>query len=142
MENRSNCPRPLAGKITVLILGFSKQGGQRTGPWQEHLSQDFANDRHFTSYTIAVLEDVPALFRGMIKSGIRSGTPAAKRDHMVTTVSGESALKKFAAVSDSSVPYLVLLDGSGHARWSGHGQFEQQQYDELRVAVKNLEATQ
>jgi hypothetical protein len=133
-------PEAATGKTTVLILGFSKQGGQQTGVWQDHLSQDFATDPYFTSYTIAMLEGVPTLFRGMIKSGIRSGTPAPKRDHVVTTVSGEAAWKKFAGVSDSSVPYLVLLDGAGHVRWSGHGLFDQRQYDVLRSAVKNVEA--
>jgi hypothetical protein len=138
--NPIELPEAAASKIVVLILGFSKQGGQQTGLWHAHLSQDFANDPHFTSYAIAVLEGDPSLLRGMIKAGIRNGTPVPRRDHMVTTVSGEAAWKKFAGVSDSNIPYLVLLDGAGHVRWSGHGVFEQRQYEGLKVAVKELES--
>ena len=133
-------PDAAAGKVTLLILGFSKQGGQQTGAWADRVSQDLASDPHFTRYTIAVLEGVPTLLRGMVKSGIEKGTPPAKRDHMVTTVSGQAAWKKYAGVTDTKVPYLVLLDGGGHLRWRGHGLFEQQQYEALRAAVKNLEA--
>jgi hypothetical protein len=133
-------PEAAAGKIALLLLGFSKQGGEQTGVWEDHVSKDFADDPRFTVYTIAVLEGVPALFRGMVKSGIRSGTPAPKRDRMVTTVSGEAALKKFAGVSDSKIPYLVLLDASGHVRWRGHGPFEQGQYGALKAVVKHMEA--
>ncbi len=133
-------PEAAAGKITLLILGFSKQAGGQTAPWWENASQDFASDPRFTCYTIAVLEDVPALLRGMVKSGIRSGIPAPQRNHMIMTVSGEAAWKKFFAVSDRKVPYLVLLDAGGHVRWSGHGVFERRQYEVLKTAVKDLGA--
>jgi hypothetical protein len=133
-------PDAAVGKVTLLILGFSKAGGQQTGVWQQHVSGELGHDPHFTIYTIAVLESVPSLFRGMVKSGIRSGTPKAERDHMVTTVSGEAAWKQFAGVSDDRVPYLVLLDGTGHVRWTGHGLFEERQDAALRAAVRDLEA--
>jgi hypothetical protein len=131
-----NLPEATAGKLTVLVLGFNKQGGQQTGVWAKHLSQDFGTDPSFTSYTVAVLEDAPALLRGMIKSGIRSGTPGSERDHVVTTVSGEAAWKKFLRVKQKDVPYLVLLDSDGKVRWTGHGPFEQGQYETLKAAVR------
>ena len=138
--NSIDLPQAAAGKVTVLILGFSKQGGQQTGIWEKHLSQDFSGDAHFTSYTVAVLEDAPALFRKMIKAGIRSGTPTPKRDYVITTESGEASLKRFLGVSDNNIPYLLLLDGTGRVCWSGQGTFEEHQYEALRTAIKDREA--
>jgi hypothetical protein len=134
-----NLPEAAAGKLTILVLGFSRQGGQKTGLWAKHLSADFATDPLFTSYTVAMLEDAPAMLRGMIRSGIRSGTPVSERDHVVTTASGEAAWKEFLHAAQKDVPYLVLLDSGGKVRWTGHGAFEQQQYEALRTAVKTEE---
>jgi len=134
-----NLPEAAAGKLTILVLGFSRQGGQKTGLWAKHLSADFATDPLFTSYTVAMLEDAPAMLRGMIRSGIRSGTPVSERDHVVTTASGEAAWKEFLHAAQKDIPYLVLLDSGGKVRWTGHGAFEQQQYEALRIAVKTEE---
>ena len=132
-------PDAAAGKVTLLILGFSKKAGQETGAWREHVLKDFAGDARFATYSVAVLEDAPAFVRPMIRSGIRSGTPEALRDHMVTTASGEAEWMKVLGASDKDVPYLVLLDPAGHFEWSGSGVFKEQEYAQLKGEVKRVE---
>lgn len=132
-------PDAAAGKVTLLILGFSKKAGQGTGAWRERVIKDFGSDAQFTTYTVAVLEDAPAFVRPMIRSGIKSGTPEALRDHMVTTASGEAEWKKFLGASDTAVPYLALLDGEGRLKWSSSGVFNEQEYEQLVSEVKQAE---
>lgn len=131
-------PDAAADKVTLLILGFSKVAGPRAGVWEQHVSDEFGHDPHLAVYSVAMLESVPRLLRGTVKSGIESGTPKAKRDRMVTTFSGEAAWKQFTGAADDKVPYLVLLDGAGKTCWSGHGLFDEKQYEALRTVLKQL----
>ena len=133
-------PDASAGKITLLLLGFSKQGGEQAGSWERHASEQFAHDSRFTAYTVAMLEDMPSMFRGIVRSSIRNGTPPAKREHAVTTATDEAAWKQFADVSDAKLPYLILLDAKGVVRWSAHGLWGDQLHQELTAAVQSLEA--
>lgn len=133
-------PDASAGKITFLVLGFSKQGGDLSGSWERHVSEEFAHDAHFAVYTVAMLEDMPGMFRGLAKSGIRNGTPPARREHVVTSTTGEAPWKQFLGVSDAKVPYLVLLDSAGLTRWSGHGPWNESLYQQFNLAAQSLQS--
>lgn len=37
-----------AEKVTLLIIGASKKGGDRTGVWREHFLADFGSDPRVT----------------------------------------------------------------------------------------------
>ncbi|HLK67061.1 MAG TPA: hypothetical protein VKU19_26690 [Bryobacteraceae bacterium] len=129
-------PEAAAGKVTLLIIGFSKTAGEHSMDWEKPFSADFSQDSHVAVYAIAMLERVPGLVRGMVKSSIRKGRPKDQRDNMVMTTSGETEWRQFCGVTDDKVPYLVLLDGRGHTRWSGHGLYDRAQYDSLLTAVR------
>jgi hypothetical protein len=75
--------------VALLVIGASKKGGERTGPWKDHFVADFGSNPHVSYYVAALLQGVPPLFRGMIRSGMRDGTPDAARSHVLTSATEE-----------------------------------------------------
>jgi hypothetical protein len=124
-----------AGKVTMIVVGASRKGGDRTGPWKDHFAADFGSNAHADYYVAALLQRVPGMVRGMIRSGMRGGTPPAARSHVLTCASDEDAWKKYLAMSDDSLPSVLLLDASGRVRWSFNGVFDDGRYQGLKSAV-------
>jgi len=128
-------PAAAAGKVTLLLLGFSKKAGDRTGPWRERFVADFGSEPDPTYYVAAMIGGAPSLVRGMIRSGMRSGTPPSARAHVLTSAADETEWKKYLDVKDDSVPFVLLLDKTSHLRWSYSGTFDAGQYQALKNAV-------
>lgn len=128
-------PDASLGKATLLALGFSKKGGEHTGPWRDHFSADFGSNPHVAYFVAAMLQNAPAMFRGMIRSSMRGGTPTAARGHVLTSTSDEAVWKAYLHVTDDSVPAVLLLDTSGRALWSYNGSFDLKHYQDLKTAV-------
>ncbi len=131
-------PDAAAGKVTLLVIGASKKGGDRIGAWRERFMADFGSNPRVTYYSAALLENAPAILRGMIRAGMRSGTPVAGRSHVVTCTSDEAAWKKYLGLNDDTLPGLLLLDRSGHVRWSYNGVFDPERYKDLKSAASAL----
>jgi hypothetical protein len=128
-------PDAAAGKVTLLVFGASKKAGDRTGAWKDHFAADFGSNPHVAYYSAALLESAPGLIRGMIRGSMRHGTPVAQRSHVVTSSSDEAAWKKYLDIRDDSLPAVVLLDRSGHVRWSYNGLFDADHYRDLKTAT-------
>jgi hypothetical protein len=128
-------PDAAAGKVTMLVLGASRKGGDRTGAWREHFAADFGSNARADYYVAALLQSVPGMIRGMIRSGMRGGTPPAGRSHVVTCASDENAWKKYLAMTDDALPSVLLLDASGRVRWSYNGVFDEARYRDLKSAT-------
>jgi ATP10 protein len=133
-------PDEAHAKIALLVIGFSKKGGQATGVWERQFKNDFGSDQRYAVYPVAVLEDVPRFVRGMVTSGIRSGSPPGERDHFVTLFHGEQDLKRLVTYSAPDDAYILLLDPTGEIRWRGHGLFNDKDYAALKNVAKQLAA--
>jgi hypothetical protein len=128
-------PDTAAGKVTMLVVSLSRKAGERSGPWREHFAADFALDPQVTYYVAAMLQGAPSFLRGLIRSGIRKGTPAAAQSQVLTSATDEEAWKQYLQMKDDSLPSVLLLDQSGHVRWSYDGAFDPNHYEELKDAV-------
>ncbi len=108
------------GHEAVLIAGFSHEGGNRVGEWAKALRSDRAFDS-IAVYQIAMIAGAPRFVRGMIRSGIKRGVPAADQDHFVVLTKDEQLWRSYFAVSNESDPYVELIDEQGQVLWRGHG---------------------
>jgi hypothetical protein len=90
-------PDAAAGKVAVLIFGFTKASKAPTSAWANKLQAYLGTRPDVELYQLPALEDVPRLFRSMVISGIKKGVPENKRDHFVPVVQGEADLKKLVA---------------------------------------------
>ena len=73
-------PDGFAHHPALIIIGFSRAGGDSAGRWGKELRKHIAENSAVQIYSIAVLQDAPKLMRGMIKHGMRSGTPKSEQE--------------------------------------------------------------
>jgi hypothetical protein len=107
-------PDAAAGRLAVLIFGFSKASKVPTSAWADRFQADFGNRKDFDIYQLPVLEDVPRLIRSMVISGIRKGVAENKRDHFVPVLQGEAELKRLVHYKEPDSAYLVVLGRDGN----------------------------
>jgi ATP10 protein len=139
LEDRDvTLPEAAAGKAALLIITFSKAAGEHGRAWNDRFIQDYPQDDKATSYSIAMLEDVPGLFRGMVRSGIKRSIPAALRRRFITVVKDEAQWKQYIGMKEEKDPYLLLLDTSGRVSWKHQGSFDQKIYDTLKTKITEL----
>jgi hypothetical protein len=131
-------PGDAAGKVTILVFGFSHASSKPTGAWADKLAAEFGSQPGFDLYQLPVLEDVPRLIRGMVVSGIKKSVPDSKRDHFVPLFQGEDQLKKTVNFTASDDAYIVLLDRAGKIVQQAHGPVDDAHYAPIRAQIKSL----
>lgn len=132
-------PEAAAGRVAVLIFGFSKASKVPTSAWAKKIDADFATQPSFTLYQLPVLEDVPRLIRGMVISGMRKSVPESMRDHFVPILQGEPELKSLVNYKESDDAYLVVLDREGKIIRQLHGAApDDATYSQLAAAINSL----
>lgn len=128
-------PADAAGKVTLLVLGFSRDSGDACKAWVQRFVKDGGN-----AYMAPVLEGAPRLVRGLIRSGMRKDIPKELHAKTLLLYTGESGWKRrvgFQAGTDSQ-PYLLLLDKQGRIQWQRHGALNDGAYADLRKAAGAL----
>ena len=108
------------GHAVVLVAGFSREGGNGTGAWVKAIHADPALGG-VSVYEIAEIAGAPSLIRGMIKSSMKKGVPAAEQDNFVVLTQDEKMWRNYFDVGDDKVSYVMLIDPSGKVLWHGHG---------------------
>lgn len=114
-------PAASAGKVALLVLGFTKASKQQTSEWAKAVSKDLAGQKDFDLYQMPVLEDVPRIVRGMVISSIRKGVPENQRDHFLIVLHGENDLKHLVHYKEEDDAYLVVVDRAGNIALQKHG---------------------
>ena len=114
-------PDDFSGHAAVLIVGFSRSGGDAAGRWGKQLHQDLAGDTRVRIYSVAELQDAPKMVRGMIKHGMRSGLSKEERDFFVVLDQDEDSWQKASDFADTNDAYILLVDSTGKILWKTHG---------------------
>jgi hypothetical protein len=130
-------PDAAAGKVAVLILGFTKASKIPTSVWANRLLADFGTRPDLEVYQLPVLEDVPRLVRGMVISGIKKGIPENRRDHFVPVLQHEAELKQFVQYGAPDDAYLVVLSRAENIVEQSHGPPSEANYPRLRAEIES-----
>jgi len=131
-------PDAAAGKVAVMVLGFSHASSTPTGAWMERAAEEFGKNPNVVLYQLAVIEDAPRLVRGMIISGMKKGVPENQRVFFVPVVHKENDLKQLVGYKDDNDAYLVVLDRTGKVIYQTHGSAPDASYAALREKVQSL----
>lgn len=114
-------PDAFIGHPAILVVGFSRSGGDSAGRWSKQLRQDLREDRSVRIFSVAELQDAPKLARGLIRHGMRGGIPQNEHDLFVLLYQDEDVWKKLADFSDTNDAYVLLVDSTAAVRWRAHG---------------------
>ena len=120
-------PAIAKGRVAVLVIAFTHASQNQTKPWSLKIPREMEH------YSLAVLEDVPKLFRGMAAGGIKSSVPADARDHFLLVYKGEKEIKEAVGFDKPDDAYVVLLDPEGAVRWRFHGPATDAALSELKT---------
>ncbi|HEY3973167.1 MAG TPA: hypothetical protein VGM18_09195 [Candidatus Sulfotelmatobacter sp.] len=131
-------PDACAGKVAILIFGFTKASKNQTSAWAAAISKDTAVSHAVELYQLPVLEDVPRLIRGMVISSMKNGVPENARDHFVPLVQSEAELKKLVNYNEHDAAYLIVLDRQGQIIRQMHGAVNEARIAELRTVIGSL----
>lgn len=124
-------PSDLAGKPAILIIGFSREGGEQCGLFARKLAKEpDVIDGKATVYEIAMLESVPRLIRPMILHSMRGDIPKNEQSRFLPLVHDEKAWKQAAGFTKSAEgdAYLLIVGPDGTIRFSGHGKYADEFY--------------
>jgi len=116
------------GKAAVVVIGFTHASQNQTKAWAQRLAG------HYNLWSIAVLEDVPRLVRGMANHGIKSSGPADQRDQFLLVYKGEKELKDAAGFSTPDDAYILVVDKGGVIKWKFHGPVTDAAMQQLKTA--------
>jgi ATP synthase subunit 10 len=128
-------PESTKGHPTVVVVGFTHASQAQTKVWSAQL------DPEFRTYSLAVLQDVPRLVRGMAIHGIKSSVPEKQHDRFLLVLRGEKELKQAVGFDAPNDAYLALLDRDGLIQWQFHGPFTESVLAELKTRLVELEGS-
>lgn len=131
-------PDAAAGRLAVLVFGFSRSSQYSTGPWMKRLRGDFGKSASVALYQLPVLEEAPRLIRGMITSGMKKGVPENERSNFVPVMHNEAELKKLVNYKEADDAYIVVLDRGGKVVYQAHGGADAAGYAELQTKLQVL----
>jgi hypothetical protein len=130
--------RDVSGKPAVVVIGFSKASSSESAAWAKRLKGD-ASLAGMAVYQVAVLEEVPKLVRGMVKSSIRGSVPVADQGTFVMLFHDEAQWKELAHYKNADDAYVVVLDRSGTTRFTVAGAVADHYGDVVEAAKRVLE---
>jgi hypothetical protein len=131
-------PEAVAGKIAILIFGFTKASKVPTSVWADKVQLDIGSRPDLELYQLPVLEDVPRLFRSMVISGIKRGVAENKRDHFVPIVQGEAELKKLVRYREPDDAYLIIVGRGGNIVQQMRGAPTDENYRQVKSAIESM----
>jgi hypothetical protein len=117
-------PDALNNHPAVVVIGFSKRSQPQASAWSAQLLKDYANESRLQRYSIAVLDEVPALIRGMVSSSVRRGVPKEQQDAFIILTHDAKPWRDLAAITNPDDAYVILFDETAHIVAQTHGSVE------------------
>lgn len=126
-------PEATKGHPVALVIGFTHASQGLTKAWGDRLATQVE------TYTLAVLEDVPRLVRGVATSGIKSGVAQNDRERFLLVFHNEKELKSASGFERPNDAYILLIDSQGLVAWRFHGPFAESALADLKMQLTGLE---
>ena len=133
-------PTAAHGDPALFIVGFTHASSEQTDFWAKEVPKDLV-----TTYTVAVLQDVPRLVRPMTLSSITNSVRRNKKtftpdklDRFLVIYKNEEQLKAAAQFQAPDEAYLLLIGSDGSIQWRFHGPFTHTALKDLRDHRKGM----
>jgi ATP10 protein len=129
-------PGAVHGHPAVLVVCFTHNFGPRCTGWTKRLENEFKSNADLEIYTLIFLEEATKTFRGVAKSGIRSGVAKEDYDHYLIVTEHETEAKAVVHFQEPDDAYLAVLDPEGMVRWTSHGPVSDETVGKIRELVR------
>jgi hypothetical protein len=126
------------GKVTLLVLGFSRDAQAAVEGWTKRFRADFEADRQVRFYEIRMVGGLKVMAKPLIEGGIRKDTQGEDYEHVITVFGGAKFWKDRLRFRNGKDAYLILLGQEGAIRWVGHGFISEAKYGEMAAQVRRL----
>jgi hypothetical protein len=130
-------PDALNGRPTIVVVGFTKRSQSQTAAWSTQLTKDYGTEPRLQRYSVAVLDEVPGLIRGLVISGIRRSVPKEQQDTFVILTHDAKPWRDLAGITNADDAYVILFDNTAHVVAQTQGSVENA-YAPLQEEIRNL----
>jgi hypothetical protein len=131
-------PRDAAGRVTLLILGFTYDARTAVEAWAGRFRKDFGEDQRVAFFEVPMIGGLARLGKWFIDNGMRKGTPPADYEKVITVYGGVAPWKQRVEFGDRRAAYLILIDPRGKVVWRDAGSLDEQRYRGLSREVRSL----
>ncbi|MGA2214258.1 MAG: hypothetical protein ABSH31_13370 [Bryobacteraceae bacterium] len=131
-------PQAAAGRVALLLLGFTYDSRFPVEAWTKQFRHEFDRYPNVTFYEIPLIGGMARIGKWFIDRGMRQGTPKPDQGNVITVYGGTDPWKQRVGFSDPKAAYLILLDKSGKVGWQYGGGFDEERYRELSSQVARL----
>jgi len=131
-------PQAAAGRVALMLLGFTYDSRYQVEPWAGKFRHEFGANSKVTFYEIPMIGGMARMGKWFIDSGMRRGTPKADQENVITVYGGTDAWKQRVGFTDPKAAYLILLDPLGHVAWRHSGSLDDASFRALSSEVSRL----
>jgi hypothetical protein len=127
-------PADLASHRAVVVLTFSKTASDEASKWTQKLHES-QQTLGAGIYQIAVLEDVPALFRSFIISSLRRAIPTNLHDSFWIATSSSKEWQARTGFKSLDQAHVFVVEERGRITWRFDGAFAEPILQSLVAAL-------
>ena len=127
-------PADIAQRRAVVVVTFSKSASDEASEWTRKLREN-QQKLAATIYQIAILEDVPALFRSFVISGLRRAIPKDLHNNFWIATSSSKEWQERTGSKSLDEANVFLLDDRTQITWRFHGAFSEPSLHSLLAAL-------
>lgn len=135
---RVELPQALAGKVGVLVLGFTRESQDNARTWGKLLAGRYPEDSGVAYYELPVVASVPTLLRGWVVGRIRQSVAEPARAHFLPVLDHAAQWKRIACGESNDTACVLVVDGSGTVRWRYQGAADASAFAELQRQVNRV----
>jgi hypothetical protein len=133
-------PQAARGNVALIAMGFTYQSRFPVEAWGEWYRATPGERTGVTFFEVPMIGGLATLGRWFIDRGMRSGTPPALHDQVITVYRGTGEWKRWLSYSadHKDDAYLIVVDRKGIVRWLYRGGFDQARADDLQRLLTSL----
>ena len=124
------------GKIALILIAFKRQTQGQVDSWLDPFIEEFGDNKQVTFYEIPMISNNWKWMSSWIDSGMRSGVPDYKHDHVATYYGPLSEYFEYLNIQDKRLCYVFLLDEEGNIIWKNQDAATPDSYNELSQFVR------
>ncbi len=133
-------PDAAAGRVTLLLLGFTYESRHAVEAWAERFTPRYGGDPLVSLWEVPMMTGSSWLAKPFIVGGMRRGTPQPMHDNVLCVWKGAAAWKPRVGLEHRDDPCLIVLDADGRIEWLHRGAPDDAGWSALQSAIASARA--